>query len=94
MRAGNEHIGRTTISMLANQRKLDLMADFEIQALQVGVITQQQCDRTENETDWQDREVHKLYRLWLAGVRTGKDEGGRQYNGRAINPIAENAGAL
>lgn len=77
MRAGNVQIGQTATNMLAHQRKLDLMADFEIQALQVGVITQQQCERTENETDWQDREVHKLYRLWLAGVRTGKDEGTR-----------------
>lgn len=85
MRAGNEQIGRTTISMLAHQRKLDLMADFEIQALNVGAITQQQCERTETETDWQDREVHKLYRLWLSGVRTGKDEGTRDNQHEGIH---------
>ncbi|MEG2989724.1 MAG: hypothetical protein RR818_00140 [Citrobacter sp.] len=70
------------------------MMDFEVQAIEVGVITREQCERTDTETDWLDREVHKLYRLWLAGVRTGKDEGGRQGNGRANNPITENAGAI
>lgn len=74
MRAGNVQIGQTATNMLAHQRKLDLMTDFEIQALNIGVITKEQCERTETETDWLDREVHKMYRLWLSGVRAGKDE--------------------
>lgn len=56
------------------ERKLDLMDEFEADALRCGAINESDCHRTEDKTAWSVRHVNTFYQLWLAGRRAGKAE--------------------
>lgn len=72
---GNDKIKSDTEQTLAQQRRLQLMADFEIDGMNTGAINQSDCHRnTEDDTKWTVRHVGTLYQLWLAGRRAGRQE--------------------
>ena len=57
----------------AIERKLELMDEFEADAMRCGAINESDCHRSD-QTSWSVRHVNTMYQLWLAGRRAGKAE--------------------
>lgn len=55
-------------------RKLQRMEDFEQDAIRIGAISACDTGRDPNdETKWTSVHMDRLYRLWQAGARYGKE---------------------
>lgn len=65
-----------------NQALLDKMAEFELDAVKTGVVLMHECHRDpQDETKWQLKKMHPLFRLWQAGARYGIDRMRGEENG-------------